>query len=365
MKSKLLGVLCFAVVCITLTLGLWPFHAPRNNVTWLKRTNGIVLATDGTVLSSGPLTAPDSGSGAGGSIEIWVQPNRWSSSATILTLYRPERPILFTLHQSLTDFDIENHPEKTRFFVKDAFSPALRQKKPVFVTVTSGARGMMVYLDGILAKAAPGFSIPEGAFNSRLILGDSPRQPDGFRGLILGLAMYNIELNGAEVLRHYRDWTGSGRPNVTQDEGTLALYLFDERAGSAIRNHGAAQGDLCIPEKYTVVDKLFLEQIWTEFEFTRSYWSGNLKNIIGFIPAGFCFLAYFTIARPVKRAVLATLILGALVSLTIEVFQGPLPTRDSGTTDIITNIIGTYVGVLCYRNLYPAIVQRFPWLGIG
>jgi len=76
------------------------------------------------------------------------------------------------------------------------------------------------------------------------------------------------------------------------------------------------------------------------------YWKGLLKNIIGFIPLGSCFYAYFSLVRHCKRPALITIILGATISLTIEVLQGYLPTRDSGTTDLITNTLGTYGGIM-------------------
>jgi len=52
------------------------------------------------------------------------------------------------------------------------------------------------------------------------------------------------------------------------------------------------------------------------------YWKGVLKNIIGFIPLGSCFYAYFSLVRHCKRPALITIILGATISLTIEVLQG-------------------------------------------
>ena len=116
-------------------------------------------------------------------------------------------------------------------------------------------------------------------------------------------------------------------------------------------------GDL----NYGVIDKIALEPFWKEFNFSRSYWSGNVKNIVGFIPFGFCFFVWFRIAR-IKGAALLTIILGAIVSLIIEVLQAFLPTRDSGTTDIITNTIGTYIGVVCCSEVYTMAVKMFPWM---
>ena len=47
---------------------------------------------------------------------------------------------------------------------------------------------------------------------------------------------------------------------------------------------------------------------------------------------------------------MAAFILGGMVSLTIEILQVYLPTRGSDTTDVITNVLGTCVGVILYRG---------------
>lgn len=369
MKSGLGGFLCFIVLCITLSLGLWPFHAPRNDVTWLNDGSGLAFGKQGTVMSLGVLKVASSQERESGSIEIWVRPDRWQSSATILTLYSPEHGIQFALRQSLSDLEVSAQARtlhgqvlKSHFYADDAFGPALRKKKTVLVSVTSGQHGTSVYLNGVLTRVAPQFRVGTGAFAGRVVLGDAPKQPDSFRGEIRGLAIYDSELDSARILRHFKTWTGDGRPDISQDERNTALYLFDEHTGDVIRSHAeTADCDLYVPKNYRVIDKIALEPFWNEFNFSRSYWSGNVKNIVGFIPFGFCFSAWFRIAR-IKRAALLTIILGAFVSLIIEVLQAFLPTRDSGTTDIITNTIGTYIGVLCCSEVYPMAAKMFPWM---
>ena len=90
-----------------------------------------------------------------------------------------------------------------------------------------------------------------------------------------------------------------------------------------------------------------------------SYWKAALKNIVGFIPLGFCFYAYVGTLLPIKRAKLVTVALGAVVSFTIEILQAFLPTRDSGTTDILTNTLGTWMGIMSCRLAIPALLRFF------
>jgi VanZ family protein len=45
-----------------------------------------------------------------------------------------------------------------------------------------------------------------------------------------------------------------------------------------------------------------------------------------------------------------TLLLGAGISLFIELLQVYLPTRDSSLTDVMNNVLGTYIGARLFQT---------------
>ena len=367
MKTDYLDVICVGVLCVILTLGLWPFHSPRNDVTWLGSHNGLRFGRYGTVMSSSAFQMTGAESEASASVEIWLQPRRIWDTCTFLAFYTPGNPHQFLLRQSEAGLELQAeirddpHPTKTAcLYLRNAF----RKPGRIFLTITSGTHGTAVYTDGVLAKTAPQFRLSTKAFTGRLVFGDSPGQPDSWSGQLLGLAIYGRELTATQVLRHYETWTQGERPELTNDERNIALYLFAERAGNVAHNNARADVNLYIPAKYVVLDQIFLEPFWKEFSMSRSYWDSALKNIVGFIPFGFCFCACLR-ARRVRRAALATVILGTLASLTIEILQAYLPTRDSGTTDLFTNTLGTYIGVLAFGAVRPILATRKIGLDFG
>ena len=348
--ARFLPAICIAGVCGLLVLGLWPFHAPRNQVTWLGNENGLRFADAGTAVSTGEFRAAQDESSC--SIEVWVQPGLRHDSNTLLAFYAPQNPIQVALQQSDTDLLIERdaggggRPARDRaLFVNDVF----RSMRPVFITISSGSRGTAIYIDGVLARSARRFLVTGGECSGRLVVGTSPVGNDDWTGRFRGLAVYHGELTPAEVVRHYETWTKAGRPEVFESERCAALYLFDERSGNLVHNQIRPGVDLTIPERYQILDQTFLMPFWEEFEFSSGYWENAVKNIVGFVPLGFFLYAYFLLRLPARRAALVTVVLGCLVSVTIEVLQAYLPTRDSGTTDIITNTLGTCVGVVVYR----------------
>lgn len=358
MRSRLITVACAAVLCIILNLGLWPFHAPRNDVSWLPQRTGLYFGRTGTVFSSGMLRPAPSVT-----IEIWLQPRRIWDSGTFLAFYSPGKSSQFSLRQSQLDLQLgipvqdDQHAVIDNLYVDNAFP----RRGATFITLTSGTQGTVVYLNGVLARKVQSIRLPADGIVGRLVLADSTGQSDAWSGWLYGLAIYDRDLMAPRVLEHYQAWTQTGSPRIDGDDATQALYLFDERAGKTIRSKTGSGPELNIPETYTTLGQMFLESPWSEFKRDQGFWGAVFKNVIGFIPLGGCFCAYFTLVRQTRRAGLTTVVLGFAVSLTIELLQCFLPTRDSGAMDLITNTLGTYIGVLLFRILNPVVAGWFSW----
>jgi hypothetical protein len=355
-----MAAICAATLCGILVAGLWPFHAPTNQVTWLKNENGLHFGDYGSIVSTGAFMPPSSRSDTSCSIEIWLEPGLTEDSNTFLAFYSVGVPsVPLSLHQSISDLKLQretldmNHRAKTvHFMVDDVF----REKKPVFVTITSGVQGTSVYLNGALIETSPSFGLSDKDFFGRLIVGNSPIGNDDWSGRLLGLAIYDRELTAVQASAHYDQWTKEGQPAVAENENAVGLYLFNERTGSVVHNQIDPATNLLVPERYFVLHAPFLLPAWDEYYPGWVYWKYVGINIAGFIPLGFVFCAYFS---QIKRPVLASIVLGFMVSLSIEILQAFLPTRDSGTTDIITNTLGTAIGAwFCSCGALQAMLTR-------
>lgn len=349
------GTFCVVVLCIILSLGLWPFHAPQNSVDWLPNRNGVRFAEHGAAFTFRRLPVAGPPGSREAAVEIWLQPRRIWDSGTFLSIFRSPELVPFMLRQSETAVLVESaadQPEakKETLLIPDVF----QRDRPAFLTVVSSAGETSVYVDGALIVSRKDFPIYTRQLAGRLILADSPGQPDEWLGRLLGLAIYQCALAPQQVLHNYTAWREHGAPEPV--EGRVALYTFDRHAGNTIQDE-QSHVDLYIPGTYQAVYRILLKPFWDEFEMTRSYWGAALKNIVGFVPLGFCFYAYFLKRSSKKRAVLLTIAAGALVSTTIEVLQAFLPTRDSGTTDIITNTLGAGVGVVAYQLAAPMLIR--------
>jgi len=350
---KLLLLTCLLITAGMLVAGLWPFRSPKNHVTWLAGGRGLHFGRHGTVLSSGEFRVPGAATEGPCSLEIWIEPDLTWTSGVMMSVYAPDRRRQFSLRQSKNNLALQSdifqglhRPLTNHSYVMGV----LQGGKECFVTLTSNGRQTLLYVNGARAQTSSDFPLSSRDFSGELILATLPRGNASWRGVWRGLAIYGVDLSPAQVVGHYETWTKTGRPHVAESERPAAMYRFDEGAGRIIRNQVPSGLDLHIPERFLLVDQAFLTPFWEEYEPSRSYWVGDvLFNIAGFVPFGFLVCAYLSLALRVGRPALITILLGFTLSLTIECTQGWLPTRDSGTSDLITNTLGTCLGVWAYR----------------
>lgn len=352
---KVLGPICVLIVFGLLTAGLWPFNPfPKNQVSWLTDQNGLRFGGKSTIFSSGTFEVTRSNEEPFCSMEIWLQPAHGDvdESVMILAFYTPDNPLQFRLKQYhdvlLVRRDYRDQQSRSRtahFEIEHAF----RQAQPVLFTITLGPNGTSAYLNGTWVKAFPHFGLSCKNFSGQLVIGNSPMTDNTWQGKLFGVAIYNQELTPEEVSPHYAMWTHNRVPEGVAKDGVRALYSFGERSGRIIHDSIGPGPDFYIPETFGILHKKILAPPWEEFSPPLSYVWDILINIAGFIPFGFFFCAYLTCNRQWNRAAVVTVVLGGIISVTIEVLQGFIPSRMSGVTDIITNTLGTSLGVILWR----------------
>ena len=127
-----------------------------------------------------------------------------------------------------------------------------------------------------------------------------------------------------------------------------ALYLFNERSGELVHDYSGMGHDLMIPGVFQPMHRTVLGMPDKSIFFSRSNMKDIAINIVGFIPLGFFFTAWLRKAKNLDVWFVygISLFLGIFLSLGIELAQAYLPTRDSSLLDVISNTIGTAVGIV-------------------
>jgi hypothetical protein len=345
-NPRFLGTVSILLLLGILIACLRPFHAPRNTAAWVTGGHGIAFGRHGVLLGSDSLTAPGSREAASASLELWLQPDRDRHKGSILALYSAENPRQFSIEQWDTGLALRSNSTgdplrvgATPSYTHGVFTPG----EAVFITITSGEQGTQVYVGGILRRVTPSFRITNRMLSGKLLAGTAAVADYSWAGQLRGLAIYSIVLSPAQVQRHYISWTSNGRPNVSDADGRLALYLFDEGTGNRVRSAVPGGGDLYMPERYFVPAKGVLLRP------SLDNWKDIIANIVGFLPFGFTLCGYLISSGRTRLAVGVTAVICGVLSLLVESLQVFLPTRDSSMTDVITNFLGGAIGALLYR----------------
>ena len=91
-----------------------------------------------------------------------------------------------------------------------------------------------------------------------------------------------------------------------------------------------------------------LTQTFTGFDFSL--------NILAYLPFGFLLAYMMRDHRSVPRVMFLSTLSGLVMSLSMEYAQMYLPTRVSSNTDLISNVLGTFIGAII-----ALIIVRHSW----
>ena len=209
------------------------------------------------------------------------------------------------------------------------------------IAICSDEKTFEIYADGTLEITKPGFNLPLRS-NYRepawLVLGNSPTGESPWRGDLLSLFIYSKALLLAEI----------ASPGIEP----VVRYRFSEGSGTKCRGGVNSRHDLFIPTVFRAPAKQVLATPWRVQQYNRSFWKDVFVNILGFIPFGFFMCAWLRKDGERNRPSVTVMVvlMGTGISLFIELLQVYLPTRDSSLTDLMNNILGTYIGVWLFRR---------------
>jgi|SRR6266850_1302114 len=353
-------VIANLAICLgLLAVGLWPFRFfPENNVKWLPDQTGISLGGGGILFSPKFLTVENGNSRPSRedavTLEIWAEAlSEPHNVAHILSFYgrRDEEKFFIGQWNSLLLLQAKNSVEASAPSRKLGVTDGLPINQARVLTITSSVAGTALYLDGQLRDSSSHQFLNSDSLSGRIVLGDSDTANNRWKGNLFGLAVYDHALNPREVSGHYRYWKTGSSSALAREEGIRALYPFDDRTGDRLRDSMGRQNDIVIPPYFGALKKEILVPPWDE-HFPN--WHDIAKNVAGFVPLGLLLFALFrNMGRySLRRCVVQTILIGALISLTIELVQVYLPDRSSSLTDLVANTFGTAVGFVVYAFSY-------------
>lgn len=345
MSRKVVTLVTVGIWIGIFVAGLWPFNfVPKNRIRWLPGGAGLRFEGYGQVYSSVPMFSPRGPDGAAeATIELVFTPSRsYNNASTVFALVN-QNEVSFAIGQSLTDL-----------FLQDSFTQA--GGKPVvnlwiddvcghaqelFVTVTLDTRHVDVYLDGQLARSFP-VSTRADSLSGKVLVGHSVKGGGQWSGNVARVAIFEGTLDNAEISRRYKQWTKT-RHLDREVNYRGAAYEFVTPARDFVSNVWETGPDLMIPKTFRLSKPTVLE--WPD-HLDRSVFFDAVVNIAGFVPFGLatCLCLRFWTRWSISRCVAMTILVGASVSLVIELLQVFLPTRDSSLADLVTNILGTVLG---------------------
>lgn len=372
-RALRLGGVCAALTGLLLGLGLWPLRSSAPNCAgWRSDRPGLhfpgaadrpkfnpggLAYTDGPLLAN-PQTKPEPETLT---LELWLRPAEepHGARARIVSVCSTDGRELFFVGQWRGEVILwvrQQDPLVRPEFRELDTKNALAAGRLSFVTYIADAQGSAVYLNGQWVRRWPGIRLlPPGETlaGKRIFVGNSPRVTDPWGGDVLGLALHGRALSAAEIQQRYQQWTRPNGSPPAGSDGLLALYDLRSGPGPVVPNLTGTGPALVLPARLRETKPVL----------ARTNWLGQGKldlvlNFVGFVPYGLCLTGWLRRRTrwPWLIAAGGATLIGAAVSLAIELGQGWVPTRDSSWMDLICNTAGALAGAILACGLPVAVL---------
>jgi hypothetical protein len=234
-------------------------------------------------------------------------------------------------------------------------SGALASETVRQLAVASDQAGTILYLDGREARRFPGKSLlaprdsPRG---SHIVLGNSPDASNSWTGSILEVSVFEDALLPVGASREEQLTRDSAPDPAYVEPGLVAR--FDLREGpTPVVLDSSGNGNTLVVPKEVRAESRYLGWTAPTGGLTWSLVKDVSLNILGFIVFGFVFALWTAGARKrsAVQAYLFVFLLGSSISFSIETIQVLIPARSSDLRDLISNILGTLLGILGFHLL--------------
>jgi fluoride ion exporter CrcB/FEX len=352
-RKLLISAALALVLLITLLAGLKPkgYHF-RNDIAWTRSNGGIGIGPIGIAYTRDSLQWMDKNSlDSGFAIELSVKADKFQTNgiAEILSFWDgtyPE-PLIIGQWRDFVIVRVRAINNKKRYLEFGADS-IFEQKKSRLIQIVSARSKTVIYVDGIRTSDSIFTPIfPDAGLRGRLILGNSATAGEPWSGELHGLAIYQLALSPGEITLRFSQWGLMGRASLPPATNAAHFFQFKEGGGRVAHDCVATGFDLKIPKFFQIVKKKVLTGPWDDFTWSFSYLADVAVNLIGFMPIGF-FMALFLFEvraiRNWKKNLFLTGFICFCISLSIELIQVYIPTRDSQLSDLICNTLGGSIG---------------------
>lgn len=218
------------------------------------------------------------------------------------------------------------------------------------LVITYDGQSICVYVDGqrkAYQKIGP---IDYASWDPSylLVLGSQANGENGWRGVFYRLAVIGRVVRPDEL-----------QNSLTNIPAAL-LCSFDEQSGMMTHDRSVTnQTPIIWPARFIPCARTILQS-------PRDYWpkygrpspSDIVTNILIYLPIGYLLASWFRRRSKPWSGVAVPVFIGFGLSLLIEIIQAYLPTRYSSTMDVITNTLGTIIGVFVLRKGWIDLLLR-------